>query len=157
MQEDRQLSSLEKAYQAAPTNLAKAAILSLVSVSKQQIMDKFGCSKYLVEKAHQLKSENSLWENLKDSQPSYRMRIDMTEAEHFLDILFQNRYFEDSYFATSSLKLQDGTMFEIPQVVLTTVQSNVISIYDNYCNIANYQSLSTSCLRNVIKSCKSVQ
>ena len=59
-QDDRQLSSLKEAYQAAPTDLAKVAILYLVPLSKQQIMDKFKCSKYLVEKARQLKSKNSL-------------------------------------------------------------------------------------------------
>ena len=46
-------------------------------------MDKFGCSKYLVEKARQLKAENSLWKKSKDSQPSYRMRLDMNKVEHF--------------------------------------------------------------------------
>ena len=156
-QEDKQLSSLKEAYQAAPTNLAKTAIISLAPLSKQQVMDKFGCSKYLVEKARQLKAENSLWEKSKDSEPSYRMRLGMNKVEHFLDFLFRNRYFEDSYFATSSLKLQDGTMFEIPQVVLTTIQSSVITIYENHCNSINYQPLSTSCLQNIMKSCKSVQ
>ena len=156
-QEDKQLSSLKEAYQAAPTNLAKAAIISLAPLSKQQVKDKFGCSKYLVEKARQLKAENSLWEKSKDSEPSYRIRRDMNKVEHFLDFLFRNRYFEDSYFATSSLKLQHGTMFEIPQVALTTIQSSVITIYENHCNSVNYQPLSTSCLRNIMKSCKSVQ
>ena len=71
----------------------------------------------------------------------------MTKVQHFVDFLFQNRYFEDSYFATASLKLQNDTMFEIPKVVKTTIQSNVIIIYENHCDIVNYQPPSTSRLQ----------
>ena len=157
IQEDKQLGKLKEVYRAAPTNFVRAAILSLVPLSKQQIMDQFGCSKYLAEKARQLKAKDSLWDHSKDSDSFHRMRLDMSREQHFLDFVFQNRCFEDAYFGTSSLKLEDGTMFEIPQVVSTTIQSYVITIYESHCDSTNYQPLSPSCLRNITKSCNSVQ
>ena len=109
VQEDKQLGKLKEAYQTAPTNLARAAILSLIPLPKQLIMDQFGCPKYLVEKARQLKAEDSQWDHSEDSDSFQGMRLDMSKVEHFLDFVFQNRYFEDAYFGTSSLKLEDGT------------------------------------------------
>ena len=85
------------------------------------------------------------------------MKLDMSKAEHFLDFLFENEYLEDTYYETTTLKLEDGTMFEIPQVVSTTIQSYVITVYQNHCATINYQPLSASCLHNVMDSCKSVQ
>ena len=83
-------------------------------------MDESGYSKYLVEKARQLKAEDSLWNHSKDSDSFHRIRLDMSKVGHFLDFVFQNIYFEDAYFGTLSLKLENGTMFEIPQVVSKT-------------------------------------
>ena len=85
------------------------------------------------------------------------MKLDMSKVEHFLDFLFENKYLEDTYYGTSTLKLEDGMMFEIPQVVSTTIQSYVITVYQNHCATINYQPLSASCLHNVMDSCKSVQ
>ena len=36
-------------------------------------------------------------------------------------------------YTTITLKLEDGTIFEIPQAVSTTIQSYVITIYQNHC------------------------
>ena len=85
------------------------------------------------------------------------MKLDMSKVEHFLDFLFENKYLEDTYYGTTTLKLEDRTTFEIPQVVSTTIQSYVITVYQNHCATINYQPLSASSLHNVMDSCKSVQ
>ena len=129
----------------------------MVPLSKQQIVDQFGCSRYLVDKSRQLKAQNSVWGDSEHSSPAHRMTLDMSKVEHFLDFLFENKYLEDSYYGTTTLKLEDGMMFEISQVVSTTIQSYVITVYQNHCATINYQPLSGSCLHSVMDSCKSVQ
>ena len=129
----------------------------MVPLSKQQIVDQFASKRYLVDKSRQLKAHNSVWGDSEDSSPGHRMKLDMSKIEHFLDFLFENKYLEDTYYGTTTLKLEDGTMFEIPQVVSTTIQSYVITVYQNHCATINYQPLTASCLHNVMDSCKSVQ
>ena len=125
----------------------------MVPLSKQQIVDQFGCSRYLVDKSRQLKAQNSVWGDSEHSSPAHRMKLDMSKV----DFLFENKYLVETYYGTTTLKLEDGTMFEIPQVVSTTIQSYVITVYQNHCATINYQPLSASCLHNVMDSCKSVQ
>ena len=86
----------------------------MVPLSKQQIVDQFGCSRYLVDKSRQLKAQNSVWGDSEHSSPAHRMKLDMSKAEHFVDFLFENKYLEDIYYETTTLKLEDGTMFGIP-------------------------------------------
>ena len=116
----------------------------MVSLSKQQIVDHFRCSRYLVDRSRQLKAQNSVWGDSEHSSPAYRMKLDMSRVEHFLDFLFENKYLEDTYYGTTTLKLEDGTLFEIPQVVRTTIQSYVINVCQNHCATINYQPLSAS-------------
>ena len=85
-----------------------------VTFHSAKIVDQFGCSRYLVEKSRQLKAQNSVWGNSEHSSPAHRMKLDMSKVEHFLDFLFENKYLEDTYYGTTTLKLEDGTMFEIP-------------------------------------------
>ena len=53
-QEEKQLEALKEAFRTAPSNTARAGILSVVPLSKQQIIDQFRCSRYLVDKSRQL-------------------------------------------------------------------------------------------------------
>ena len=151
------MEALKEAFKTAPSYTAKAAILSVVALSKEQIVDQFGCSRYLVDKSRQLKAQNSVWGDAEYSSKGLRMKLDMSKVEHFLDFLFESKYLEDTYFGTTTLKLEDGTMFEIPQVGSTTIQAYVINVYQNHCAEVSYQPLNASCLRNVMDSCKSVQ
>ena len=56
-------------------------------------------------------------------------------------------------FGTKCLKLENGQKLDIPAVVRTSLHSNMIRMYENYCEKTDFHPLGKSTLYNVLNVC----
>ena len=111
--EDREipedLKNLIQIYEKSDT-LEKIVILSIAchnKYSKDTIIKSFHCTKYKVDQAKKLKSlANGL--DIPKKATVTRNKLNIQKCEHFLDCLFNNKFWQDVAYSVTNLKLMLG-------------------------------------------------
>lgn len=153
---DKEVEALTSAYRQAPTKNLKTQILSIYAL------------RYT---SNELKAMHAPFEKLSDRQikkarthaktvgvglevekvPHYRVRIDRSKLEHFLDFVDQPYFYQDVSFGTRTVKLDSGQQMVMPNVVRTVGRSTMIEQYHQWCREEDYQPLGRSTLYRILK------
>ena len=151
-----EIENLLEPFKQAPSQQARLVTLTLVPdhITKKEVMQYFKCSRYLVDKVRLIRKVNGAGcpESLK--KPIHRDRLDMAEAEHFIDFLISNGYFQDVATGTTTTDISNGSAVVIPHIVSTSLKYHLVKIYEDHCKAFDYKPLSTSSLLRVLDQCK---
>ena len=150
---------LIEAFNSAASHQAKLIILSLVPehFNKNEICDFFSCSEHLFRKARRVKKMYGV-ATAEPRKKLFRSRLDMAQAEHFLDFILSNGFLQDVAYGTTKLQLHSGEMIEIPHVVRTSLKTHIVSVYLKYCEKHYSENpLSSSLLLRIFENCKASQ
>ena len=81
----------------------------------------------------------------------YRVRIDMSKVDHFIEFINRPYFYQDVSFGTKLLKLDSGEIIEMPNVVRTVTRSTMISQYIQFCQEEKSEPLSRSTLFKILE------
>ncbi len=75
-----------------------------------------------------------------------RARMDPVKVGHFIDFISSPFYLLDVAFGTKSLKLANGEVLDIPNVVRTVTSSILVNLYLSFCQECQFEPLGRSTL-----------
>ena len=132
----------------------KLVILKLVDhdkYSKTELINIFGISKWKVDQARKLKS-NDKSIKLVEKVPFKRNRMNTEKSEHFLDFIFSSGLLQDVAYGTTKVKFDSGERQSVPNAILQTKYSHTIQFYIDACKENGYSPLSESSLWRILRA-----
>jgi hypothetical protein len=148
--------SLRLAFESAEKVSMKIHLLSLIDpdeMSKKDIQETFTCSRPLVNKAMNIRS-NFGPGNVPDQEPIQRKRLDLDKVEDFLNFIFISGYYQDVDTGTTSLKLDNGDEISIPKAIRTILKAHIVRSYEHHCSQVGFEPLSERTLHRILDECK---
>ena len=120
--------NLLEPFKQVPSQQARLVILTLVPdhITKTEPMQYFNCSRYLVDKARLISKVNGAGRPESLKKPVHRDKLDMAKAEHFIDFLISNGYFQDVATGTTTIDLSNGSAVVIPHIVSTSLKYHLV-------------------------------
>ena len=88
---------------------------------------------------------------LAEKSSSYRVRLDVTLVDHFIDFINRPYFYQDVAFGTQKLKLNNGQEVLIPIVIRTVTRSTMISQYLMFCEEEQVVPLSRATLFRILE------
>ena len=88
---------------------------------------------------------------LAEKSSSYRVRLDVTLVDHFIDFINRPYFYQDVAFGTQKLKLNNGQEVLIPNVIRTVTRSAMISQYLMFCEEEQVVPLSRATLFRILE------
>ena len=86
-----------------------------------------------------------------EKSSSYRVRLDTTLVDHFIDFINRPYFYQDVAFGTRKLKLNNGQEVVMPNVIRTVTRSTVISQYLMFCEEEQVMPLSRATLFRILE------
>ena len=86
-----------------------------------------------------------------DLEPIQRTRLPPASIDHFLDFISSPAYLQDVSFGTKYMKLTNGEILEIPNVVRTVISSRLIGLYQSYCEETGFKPLGRATLYKILE------
>ena len=145
-----------QAYKNAPTRNLKTQILSLYAY-------RYPMKK--LQKLHEPYESITTWQIKKartharecgpgltvEKSLSYRVRLDTTLVDHFIDFINRPYFYQDVAFGTRKLKLNNGQEVLLPNVIRTVTRSTMISQYLTFCEEEQIVPLSRVTLFRILE------
>lgn len=86
------------------------------------------------------------------SRPKIRQRIDQAKLDYFLSWMLYSEFLINVPWGSSSLKLDNGQVIQIPKQILQAQQAQVIFSYKQHCEIVGIDSLSDRIIYSILNS-----
>ncbi|CAC5391099.1 unnamed protein product [Mytilus coruscus] len=83
----------------------------------------------------------------------FRQRLDQDKLAHALEFFFNPTFNQVCSFGTRDLKLQNGEVIQIPDVVRTLCHSTFNKTHLAFCKESEFQPLSMSIMYKILQSC----
>jgi len=147
------LKFLLQAYDKAESEKQKTLILTAVpkdSYSQADIMSYFSCTKYRVQMARKWQNELGA-SNYETKRRSFRNKLNMDSAEHFLTFLFEGDLIQDVAYGVSYMKYMKQIL---PKSILKLSRSHTIAEYVKHCEHFEFEPLSNSTLWQILSAIK---
>ncbi|VDI35041.1 Hypothetical predicted protein, partial [Mytilus galloprovincialis] len=112
-----------------------------------------GLSTYCIDQARLHASEHDKGVPIPKKGEFFRQRLDQDKLAHALEFFFNPTFNQVCSFGTRDLKLQNGEVIQIPDVVRTLCHSTFIKTYLAFCTESEFQPLSMSTLFKILQSC----
>ena len=80
-----------------------------------------------------------------------RSKLHPAKVDHFLDFVSSPAFLQDVAHGTKKLRLYDGDLLEIPNVVRTVIASRLVQLYTSYCSETGFEPLDRSTLFNILQ------
>jgi hypothetical protein len=157
--DDPTLEHIVKLFQTVPDHykIPVLSTLPLHDYSKEELMKKFGCSKYMVDTARKYVDLYGPMNHDKPQHDIVRSRLDMEKVEHFLDFICSSGMLQDVAVGTSNLKPDCGEEITVARAVRTNLRSHVIQLYVDYCKGQDYKPISERKLFEILDLTKASQ
>ena len=86
-------------------------------------------------------------------QPTTRIRVDLSQLDHFLGFITSPHLVQDLPFGKKHLKLSSGDLIEVPNVIRLLIPQRVVNQYKQYCIETNFKPFSESTMLRVLSEC----
>ena len=86
-------------------------------------------------------------------QPTTRIRMDLSQLDHFLSFITSPHLVQDFPFGQKHLKLSSGELIEVPNVICQMLPQRVVQQYKQYCMESNFKPFSESTMLRVLSEC----
>nr|XP_034313671.1 uncharacterized protein LOC117684677 isoform X2 [Crassostrea gigas] len=145
---------LVHAYQTSETWHHRLQILSYFTQTlsfkeAKSLLPNITESKYYAAKNHAKK----VGPGLPVGTTSTRKRMDPVKLDSFLDFITSPHVIRDLPYGERKIKLTDGTVYEMPNVVRCMGSSDVIQQYKAYCSENNISPLGDSTMYRILSEC----
>ena len=87
------------------------------------------------------------------STKSPRLRVDLTQLDHFLAYITSPHVMQDLPFGPRHLRLSSGVVLETPNVIRTMIPSRLVKQYQSYCNETRFQPFGAATMLRVLSAC----
>ena len=157
--ESSELSRLVTLYEEANSWFTKRQILSVfvndyTKARLQQIIP--GLSIWAIDEARRHAAKTGLGKPIPQTETLSRTRLAPNKVDHFLDFISRPNFLQDVAYGTKTLKLSNGDLIEIPNVVRTVIVSRRVDLYHRYCQETAFEPLGRSTLFSILQvGCKS--
>ena len=110
-------------------------------------------SKWRIDQARNHAIKSGKGQPVEDKQV-FRLRIDSTKVDHFLDFISRPELLQDVAFGTKTLRLDSaGERIVIPAAVRTLIPSRIIEQYTAYCKQQEFEPASERSLYRILDVC----
>lgn len=156
-EESNELKALMTAYANAPTKQLKTQILSIYAHEHtikqlQELHEPFEkVSEWQIKRAREHAKQSG--PGLEVCKPkTHRISLDMSKVDHFLDFANRPYFHQDVAFGMRKLKLKNGEVIEMPNVIRTVTRATMIYQYQKFCSNQNpaFVPLSRSTLYRIL-------
>lgn len=155
-QVSQELKALMTAYASAPTRNLKTQILSIYA---------YEYSAKKLQELHEPYAKITQWQikraraHAKKNGPGvevtkvkhHRINLDMSKVDHFVDFVNRPYFHQDVAFGMRKLKLENGEVIEMPNVIRTVTRSTMINQYKQFCDESAFEPLSRSTLYRILE------
>jgi len=86
-----------------------------------------------------------------EKSSSYRVRLDTTLVDHFIDFINRPYFYQEVAFGTRKLKMDNGQELLMPNMIRTVTRSTMISQYLMFCEEEQVVPLSRATLLRISK------
>ena len=86
-------------------------------------------------------------------QPTTRIRVDLSQLDHFLGFITSPHLVQDLPFGQKHLKLSSGEVIEVPNVIRLMIPQRIVQQYKQYCVETNFKPFSESTMLRVLSEC----
>ena len=84
---------------------------------------------------------------------SPRLRIELTQLDHFLDYVTSPHVTQDLPFGQRHLRLSSGQVLETPNVIRTMIPSRLVRQYQVYCKETGFKPFGASTMLRILSAC----
>ncbi len=140
-------------YEESTSSATKKEILSLFvnDYSKSQMTEMIpGLTKYRIDEARKHAALSGPGKPV-EVPIVRRARMDPVKVDHFIDFISSPFYLQDVAFGTKSLKLANGEVLDIPNVVRTVTSSRLVNLYLSFCQERQLEPLGRSTLFSILQ------
>lgn len=114
----------------------KKQLLSLISLSHtkkelQQLIPQL--SVYAINEARKHALDQKEGTEVPNQKPVFHRKMDIIKLDHALDFIFNPAFYQVSSIGIKEMRLEDGSVISIPEVVRTVWRSTLVKIYLAYC------------------------
>lgn len=140
-------------YHSTSSRVTKLEILSLFAqdYSKSKLKEMIpGITKWRIDEARR---HAALYGpgTVKEVPKTHRATMNPVKVDHFIDFISQPHFLQDVAFGTRNMKLSDGTVLEIPNVIRTVTSTRLVNLYTKSCCENGFQPLGRSTLFSILK------
>ena len=84
---------------------------------------------------------------------SPRLRIELTQLDHFLDYITSPHVTQDLPFGQRHLRLSSGQVLETPNVIRTMIPSRLLRQYQAYCEETEFKPFGAATMLRILSAC----
>ena len=77
-----------------------------------------------------------------EHQPLTRIKVDLTQLDHFLGFISSPHLIQDLPFGSNKLKLSNGQAIEVPNVIRSLIPERIAQQYTQYCEDTGFTPFS---------------
>lgn len=147
------VKTLISLYNGATSRAIKLTLLSIFvqHYTKTQLKEMVpGLTTWRIDEARKYAAAEEICE---EKGPVIRYRLDEKKVDHFMDFISSPCYLQDVAYGTRRLKLSNGEVIEVPNMVRTVMNSRMIMLYESYCRETCFKPLGRSTLFTILKVC----
>jgi hypothetical protein len=149
------LDALSESYQNACSWDTRRQILSIMAdLVPFSILQKYipGITQYRVKAARHHIAQYGRGAKLHITK-SPKMRIDISQLDHFLSFITSPHVIQDLPFGLRHLQLSNERIVDIPNVIRTMIPQRIIDQYKQFCSETNFTPFSASTMGRIMSSC----
>ena len=87
------------------------------------------------------------------NQPAARLRVDETQLDHFLQFITSPHIVQDLPFGEKCLRLSNGNVLEVPNVIRALIPERITSQYKQYCQEVGFIPFSQRTMLRILSAC----
>lgn len=87
------------------------------------------------------------------NQPAVRLRVDETQLDHFLQFIASPRIVQDLPFGEKCLRLSNGNVLKVPNVIRALIPERITSQYKQYCQEVGFIPFSQRTMLRILSAC----
>ena len=155
-QPSSELVALMTAFSRAPTRNLRTQILSIYAYEYPvKTLQKFHepyakLTKWQIKRARQHAKQHGPG-TLEPKTTRHRIKLDMAKVDHFLNFANRPYFHQDVAFGMRKLRLENGEVITMPNVVRTVTKSTMVAQYQKFCEDANFDPLSRTTLFRILE------
>lgn len=145
------MKTLISLFDKAPTRQARLKLLAVFvqHFTKTQLKEMVpGLTTWKIEEARKYADD---WDLFEPKGTVIRYRLDEKKVDHFIDFISSPYYLQDVAYGTRKIRLSNGEVIEIPNMVRTVINARMIKLYKSYCQEVDVVPLGRSMLFSILK------
>ena len=154
-EEQRYLNALAETYQHATCWETWRQVLSVMAdmISFKQIQHYIpGLTEYRFKLARHHVLQYGRGAEV-STMKSPRLRIELTQLDHFLDYITSPHVTQDLPFGQHHLRLSSGQVLETPNVIRTMIPSRLMQQYQAYCKETKFKPFGAATMLHILSTC----